>query len=264
MGLDVVLGIVILIAGLRGWLQGFLYQGIRIGGLIACVYLADPVRVQAKPYVLPYLPTLQPELIDRLLWWVSALVSYVVMVGGLTLALKMTKRPEIPGMPPQRSRNDQFAGFLVGLTKGALIAAFLVAALQKYAMDRIETIPWADQQAKSSLAMLWNREYHPASKVWRSVPVRQFVSQIQRMGLPGSAESTPSEAADKAAEHAVVKTARKGAEEGSSRTASREEAKSAPPAPPAPKATKPQVNDPVVAKAVEEMQATIDSLSKPK
>ena len=40
----------------------------------------------------------------------------------------MTKRPEIPGIPPQRSRNDQFAGFLFGILKGALIAAFVAAA----------------------------------------------------------------------------------------------------------------------------------------
>ena len=121
MGLDVALGVVILIAAIRGWLQGFLYQVIRLGGLIACVYLAAPVRDQAKPYVAPYLPTIKPDLMDRLLWWVAAASSYVVLVGAATLALKMTKRPEIPGMPPQRSRNDQFAGFLLGIAQGGLI-----------------------------------------------------------------------------------------------------------------------------------------------
>ena len=53
MGLDVALGIVILIAAIRGWLQGFVYQAVRLGGMIACVYLAAPVRDQAKPYILP-------------------------------------------------------------------------------------------------------------------------------------------------------------------------------------------------------------------
>ena len=72
MGLDVALGVVILIAAIRGWLQGFVYQAIRIGGLVACVYLADPVRDQAKPHVLRYLPTIQPEVMDRILWWVAA------------------------------------------------------------------------------------------------------------------------------------------------------------------------------------------------
>src|SRR6516162_5493091 len=127
MGLDVALGVVILIAAIRGWLQGFIYQFIRIGGLIACVYLAAPVRDQVKPHVRGYLPSIPPDLADRLLWWVSASATYIVLVGALTLVLKMTRRPEIPGMIPQRSRNDQFAGFLLGIAKGGLIAAFLVA-----------------------------------------------------------------------------------------------------------------------------------------
>jgi uncharacterized membrane protein required for colicin V production len=263
MGLDVALGIVILIAGLRGWLQGFIYQVIRLGGLIACVYLAVPVREQAKPYVVPYLPTIQPELIDRLLWWVSAVVSYAVLVGGLTLALKMTKRPEIPGMPLQRSRNDQFAGFLLGLAKGALVAAFLVAALQKYAMDQIETIPWADEQARSSLAMLWNREYHPASRIWGSVPVRHFVHHIQSNGLPGPAGSTPADAAEKTEDRPAVKTARKNAEDGPT-PAGRQEARSDLPAPPAPGAAKGQLKDPAHEDVAEEGKATVEAVSKPK
>lgn len=147
MGLDIALGVLILIAAIRGWIQGFVYQAVRIAGLVACVYLADPVRDNAKPYVLPYLPTIQPELVDRLLWWVSAAVSYVVLVGLTTLVIKMTRRPEIPGLP-QTGRHDQSAGFLFGAAKGALIAAFLTAGIQKYALKQIATIAWADEQVK--------------------------------------------------------------------------------------------------------------------
>ena len=42
MGLDVALGVVILIAAIRGWLQGFVYQTVRLAGLVACIYLAAP------------------------------------------------------------------------------------------------------------------------------------------------------------------------------------------------------------------------------
>ena len=87
MGLDVALGVIILIAAIRGWLQGFLYQAIRISGLIACVYLAAPVRDQAKPYILPYLPTIHPDLVDRLFWWVRR--RHVCRAGrDVTLALR--------------------------------------------------------------------------------------------------------------------------------------------------------------------------------
>jgi uncharacterized membrane protein required for colicin V production len=259
MGLDVALGIIILIAGIRGWLQGFLYQTVRVGGLIACVYLAAPVRDQAKPYVQPYLPTLQPELVDRLLWWVSAVVSYVVIVGGLTLAIKMTRRPEIPGMPMQRSRNDQFAGFLLGLAKGALVAAFLVAAIQKYAMDQIETIPWADQQVKSSLALLWNGQYRPAARIWSSVPVRHFIGHVQRMGLAGHEESI-----DRPDARPVVKTARRAADTETTRGVADGGGRSEPPAPPAPGAANGQAKGPGHESATDDVKAAVEAVSGPK
>jgi uncharacterized membrane protein required for colicin V production len=261
MGLDVALGVIILIAAIRGWLQGFIYQAIRIGGLIACVYLATPVRDQVKPYILPYLPSIHPDWVDRLFWWVAAFVTYVVLVGTTTLALKMTKRPEIPGMPAQRSRNDQFAGFLFGILKGALIAAFVAAAIQKYALEQIETIPWAEGQFKSSLALQWNRQYRPASKIWRSVPVRHLVNHVQRMGVDGPPESSPSEAADKAGARPVVQTARKGATEDEGNVP-RSDALPAPPAPPA--ATTRQEAAREVEGVLDEIKATVDAATKPK
>jgi len=190
MGLDLTLGVILLIAAFRGWFQGFVSQAVRIGGLVACVYLAEPVRDYAKPHILPYLPTIQPELVDRLLWWVSAAASYVVLVGVATLVIKMTRRPEIPGMP-ERGRNDQFAGFLLGAAKGLLVAAFATAGIEKYAMEPIKTVPWAEEQVKTSWALQWNQEYQPVPRIWSSRPVRRFVTYIERMGLRRPGEPSP-------------------------------------------------------------------------
>ena len=192
MGLDLTLGVIILIAAFRGWFQGFVSQAVRLGGVIACVYLAEPVRDYAKPHVLPYLPSIQPELVDRLLWWVSAAVSYVVLVGVVSLVIKMTRRPEIPGIS-QSGRNDQFAGFLMGAVKGTLIAAFATAGIQKYALDQIKTVSWAEEQVKTSWALQWNEAYQPVPKIWSSPPVRNFVNYVERMGLhkPGEPTQVP-------------------------------------------------------------------------
>jgi uncharacterized membrane protein required for colicin V production len=263
MGLDVALGVVILIAAIRGWLQGFVFQVIRIGGLIACVYLAVPVRDQVKPFVLPYLPAIQPDLIDRLLWWISAGLGYVVIVGVSTLLLKITKRPEIPGIPPQRPRNDQFAGFLLGIAKGGLIGVFLVAALQKYALKQIESIPWAEAQAKASLAIQWDGQYHPAVRIWNSVPVRHFVNHIQRMGLQSPAHSSP-EVADKAEDSPVVKTARRTQADALGKAARSGEPNGAPPAPPAPNASENEGPEPELEQAVKDLKAALDASPKPK
>jgi uncharacterized membrane protein required for colicin V production len=192
MWLDVILGGIILIAGFRGWFQGFVSQSVRIAGLVACVYLAEPVREYAKPHVLPYLPTIQPELIDRLLWWVSAVAAYVVLVGVASLIIKMTRRPEIPGIA-QSGRNDQFAGFMMGATKGVLMAAFAVAGIQRYAMEQVKTVAWAEEQVKASWALQWSETYRPVPRLWSSRPVRHFVNYIERMGLrkPGEPSQSP-------------------------------------------------------------------------
>jgi uncharacterized membrane protein required for colicin V production len=204
MGLDLALGVIILIAAFRGWFQGFISQSVRLGGLVACVYLAEPVRNYAKPYVLPYLPTIGAELMDRILWWVSAVVTFVVLVGFTTLVIKMTRRPEIPGIP-QAGRNDQFAGFMLGACKGALIAAFATAGIQKFAMEPIKTIPWAEEQVKTSWALQLTNAYQPVPRIWASPPVHHFVSYIERMGLSKPGEPSPSGEAD--GEASPVRTA---------------------------------------------------------
>jgi uncharacterized membrane protein required for colicin V production len=193
MWLDMTLGSIILIAGFRGWFQGFVSQAVRIAGLVACVYAAEPVRDYAKPFVLPYLPTIQPELVDRLLWWVSAVVAYVVLVGVASLVIKMTRRPEIPGIA-QAGRNDQFAGFMLGATKGLLVATFMAAGIERYALEQVKSVAWADEQVKVSWALKWSETYRPVPRLWSSRPVQHFVNYVERMGLrrPGDPSQSPS------------------------------------------------------------------------
>ncbi len=233
MWLDVILGGIILIAGFRGWFQGFVSQAVRIAGLVASVYLAEPVRDYAKPYVLPYLPTIQPELVNRLLWWVSAAAAYVVLVGVASLIIKMTRRPEIPGIA-QSGRNDQFAGFMLGATKGVLVAAFAVAGIQRYAMEQVKTVAWAEEQVNASWALKWSETYRPVPRIWSSRPVQLFVNYIERMGLrkPGEplqstdgeeddAEGPPVRTASRPAEPDIASDARRAGERSSSSPASR-------------------------------------------
>jgi uncharacterized membrane protein required for colicin V production len=206
MGLDLAWGVIILVAAYRGWLQGFVSQAVRIAGLIACVYLADPVRYHAKPHVLPYLPTIQSDLVDRLLWWVAAVVTYVVIVGVSMLVIKLTRRPEIPGLS-QSGRNDQFAGFLFGAVKGLVIVAFLTAGIQKFAMNQIKSISWAEEQVKTSWAIRCNEEYRPGARIWSSRPVRHFVNHIHRMGVQNPAEAIQTPAGADGEERKPVRTA---------------------------------------------------------
>jgi uncharacterized membrane protein required for colicin V production len=263
MGLDVALVIVVLIAAIRGWLQGFVYQAVRLGGLIACFYLADPVRDQGKPYVLRYLPTIQPEVMDRLLWWSAAALSYVVLVGVTTLVLKMTKRPEIPGVLPQRSRNDQFAGFLLGIAKGLLVAAFMTHGVQTYALKQVEAISWAKEQTSSSLALKWDSQFHPAARIWDSVPVQHLVNHIQRMGLPGSAPASPAAGREDAQGHPVVQTASRTDSDGSKPVPPGDDQQAAPPSPPDSKDAPAPSFDADLQRIMDEVKA-LDEATRPK
>ena len=204
MGLDIVLGLIIVIAAVRGWLRGFVIQAIRLAGLVGSVYAAAPTRDMARPYVAGYFPSIRPELLDRILWWTAAVVVYVVSVGLASLVVKMQRRRPFGESEP--SRTDQFAGFLLGGIKGALVATFLVAALQKYAVPRIKGLDWAEEQATGSYAIKWDGDYHPARQVWRSVPVRHFVAEVKRMGMPGA--STGEKAPTSVVEPEPVQAAR--------------------------------------------------------
>jgi uncharacterized membrane protein required for colicin V production len=199
MGLDLALGAVVLIAAIRGWLRGFMNQAVRLSSFVGCFYLAGPVRDQARPYVLPRLPKVDPALMDRILWWAAAVASYVVVVGVATLAIKLIRQPDPLGKGGfEARRDDQFAGFLFGAAKGALVAVFLTAAVQKYGLEAAKRSEWAGRQVEHSKALVWNQKYQPVPKIWESPPVRRFVEQIQRNGLTPKPLATPE--ADEVAE----------------------------------------------------------------
>jgi uncharacterized membrane protein required for colicin V production len=194
MGLDLLLGVIVVVTAIRGWLKGFTIQAIRLAGLVACVYLADPVRDLARPYVLPHLPSIRPELLVRLLWWSAAALAYVLLVGLAMLILKFSRRQAFGIAEPRR--NDQYAGFALGAVKGVVVALFLVAGLQKYAFDRVKGIAWAQEQVSSSFAVRWNDHYHPATTIWTSPPIQHFVDHVQRMGLSSPDASSVSPGTD--------------------------------------------------------------------
>jgi hypothetical protein len=112
----------------------------------------------------------------------------------------------------QSGRNDQFAGFMLGAAKGFLVAAFATAGIQKYGMEPIKSLPWAEEQVKTSWAARWNEEYRPAPRIWSSPPVRHFVNYVERMGLrkPGETSQPPPDE-ETASDEPTVRTASRSA-----------------------------------------------------
>jgi uncharacterized membrane protein required for colicin V production len=181
MGLDLALGGLVLVSAVRGWLKGFLAQAIRLGGIVAAVYAAAPLRDQARPYVAEYLATIRPDLLDRLIWWAAAVLAYFVIVAVGSLAVGIGRKNTF-GLN-EANRGDQFAGFGLGLIKGLILASFLVAGVQRRAQPLMAQLPWAQEQIKESTAWHWHEQYRPADQIWSAPPVQQFVGQIQKNGL---------------------------------------------------------------------------------
>jgi uncharacterized membrane protein required for colicin V production len=183
MGLDITLGVLVLVAAVRGWFRGFLGQAIRLASLVACVYLADPIRDVALPYAHEQLPSIRPEVLSKLLWWVGAAGSFVVLAGVATGILKLSRRKPYGEADPHRG--DQSAGFLLGGAKGLVVAAFLVAGIDRYAAQYLKDLDWVQDQLAASQAMALGRQYRPADRIWDSPPVRQYVAHIRKHGIQG-------------------------------------------------------------------------------
>jgi uncharacterized membrane protein required for colicin V production len=193
MGLDLILACLVLIAAVRGWLQGFVTQAIRLGGLVACVYEAAPVRDLARPHLEGYLKGIRPELFDRMLWWAACVVSYVVTVGLASLLVRAYRRR--PYGEPDLYRGDQAAGLVLGGLKGVAVALLLTAALDRYALGTLKSLGWAEQQVMESHALVWTQRYHPVTRAWNWPPVQTFVAHVQKMGVkPPEASQAPATA----------------------------------------------------------------------
>jgi uncharacterized membrane protein required for colicin V production len=187
MGLDIALGAIILVGALRGWFRGFTSQAVRLVSMVACVYLALPVREQVRPYILAKLPAVEPGLLDRMLWWVAAVVSYIALVGLVSLAIQLMKTPPEKGEVVSR-RADRVGGLSLGAAKGAVIAAFLAAGVLRYGGELTRNVSWLERQVGGSLALEWTEKYQPVPRLWATAAVRDFVGRIQRHGLRRAAD----------------------------------------------------------------------------
>lgn len=181
MALDVALGALVLIAGLRGWFKGFMVQAIGLAALVAGIYAADPLRDLARPFALEHLPAIRAEVLDKLLWWCSAVASFVVIGGVGKGLLKASRRRTFED--PTANRGDQGAGFLLGGIKGGLVAVFLAAALSKHAPTYLEHAGYVKEQVESSRALAWTATYKPADTIWNSPPVQALVTRVRTRGL---------------------------------------------------------------------------------
>ncbi|CAN5627483.1 hypothetical protein BH23PLA1_BH23PLA1_20870 [soil metagenome] len=192
MGLDLTLGALICVAALRGWFRGFFAQTIRLGGLIGCVYLAAPLRDLIRPAAAGYLPSIRLELLDKLLWWASAVLAFVVVTGLATWVLKAARRhrERDPYAIPSH-RGDQSAGALFGAVKGAIVVMFLAAGINRYAPQYLETGGWVGEQVQESRALVWSDQYQPALKIWEAEPVQNFIGHVRKMGLEGAEADAP-------------------------------------------------------------------------
>jgi uncharacterized membrane protein required for colicin V production len=204
MGLDIALGVLVLLSAVRGWFRGFALQAMQIAALVGSIYVAAPLRDLVRPYARTYLQGMGPEILDRLLWWTAAVLSYLVMAGVGSGLVKMHKRRTYAEFEP--NRGDQGMGFLVGALKGALVAMFLVAAVERRAPDYTAQGGLVADQVRTSKALVLSAQYRPAEQVWESAVVQSLVKVVKREGL-GAPKDEPAAASDAGAGEAATAVA---------------------------------------------------------
>ncbi len=186
MGLDITLGVLVLLAGIRGWFRGFIRQAIPIGALVGCVFLANPLRNLGRPHARDYFPSINHEVLDRLLWWTSAVLAYVV-TSGIAVSLVKSVRKRTYG-EPEPNRADQGAGFTLGVAKGLIFASCVASAIRAYGPGYYTQAPFVEDQAKTSRSIEWAERYHPAESIWKSQPIQTVVRQVRTGGMWSNAE----------------------------------------------------------------------------
>jgi len=203
MGLDIALGVIVLLAGIRGWFKGFVRQVIPLGALVGCVFLADPLRDLVRPYAVDYFPKFNLEVLNKILWWSSAVVAYVV-TSGIAFAIVKSFRKKTYG-EPEPNRADQGAGFTLGVAKGLIAVSWLASGIGSWGPKVYNQAPFAEKQTKESRAMEFAEQYHPAETLWRSRPVQIVVERVKTRGIWGEGAKEPEKAVGR---EAKVETAR--------------------------------------------------------
>ncbi len=184
MGLDLALGVIVLIGAIRGYFRGFVSQAVGLGALVGCVFLADPVRDTARPYARELFPSIAPDVLDRLVWWAATVACFVLISGTANWAIRLRRRrPSAFGEPDDANRTDQGAGFLLGAAKGLIIASFVAAGVARYIPGRIPPGGAIEVQTQHSQAMQWTAQYHPAERIWNSPIVQAYIQQVKRRGI---------------------------------------------------------------------------------
>ncbi|MBI1323935.1 hypothetical protein GC170_12230 [bacterium] len=190
MGLDIVLGLVALVMAISGWRQGFWVQIMRLICLVVGLYAAEPLAIRAEPFVSQHIKLENPAMLQRGLWWVSWALVYTLgslIVGFAAKVSKWRKSPLQAELEPP-GKFDPMFGFLFGIVKAGITAAFILSAVDHYAIPKIEHKDWAKKYVVESKALEYSRKYEPVPKILAAEPVKSMLEIIQERGLGG--EST--------------------------------------------------------------------------
>ena len=185
MGLDIALGLIALGLAVSGYRQGFWLQIMRLLCLVVGLYAAEPIAVAAEPYVAQHIKLEDAKMLQRGLWWFSWGLVYTLgclVVGFGAKVSKWRKSPLQAELEPP-GKLDPMMGFLFGLVKAGLVAAFLAASMDRYAIPKIEHKEWAKKYVAASKVLEFSRKYEPVPKLLAAEPIKSMLALIQERGL---------------------------------------------------------------------------------
>ena len=131
---DVSIGAIILILGIKGFMQGFIREAFGLVGLVAGVYFASRLAPEASAFIDKNFFHMENESLLNLLGFLAILV--LVWTGATILGTIFSKLSSKSGL----GFFDRLLGFIVGGGKYFIIFALIITALSNVTLvkDNLE------------------------------------------------------------------------------------------------------------------------------
>lgn len=176
MTIDAIVGIIIVVFGLLGWMRGAIRQIIQLCALLA-VIIAAPTLGRSMPSLMRSVGIHLPEPIAALAGLLlAALLLFVgVSLAGTLLVYALRPKPRVPAL----SRANRLAGCLLGAAKGTVAAVVGLSILVSVPERATDGWPgWARDGMHSSTCIYWVRRWNPLAWGW---PIDDLGAVLDRL-----------------------------------------------------------------------------------
>jgi len=180
--IDILMGAIIFVMGLSGYLRGAARQIVQLVALAVAVLLSPTVATWLSPTVQSWWPNLLPALAD-LIALAIAVVGLLVGTGLVGHGLVWALRPEQAS--PGLSRANRLLGLGLGVTKGVICMMVLLAGVAAIPVGQVEQLPDSLRlNFRQSATLYWVGRGNPINYTETIRLLAQLLDDVQHPSPP--------------------------------------------------------------------------------